>query len=118
MALPVQSGHAADVPIDKAPTAPSVKEARLRALSVRTGRSVESLRRIPEDTLRRLWDSRNDVISHTNEDGSSTTHVRDIDAGRAVEGGPIENAGGTDRGQKSSGTSRDSSGRFISPTKS
>lgn len=64
MSLPVQHGHAADVPIEKVAASPRVLDARLRALSARTGHSIESLRRMRADTIQRLWDSRNNVIPH------------------------------------------------------
>ena len=127
--LPVQHGLATDVPIDKAPTPKHVMEARLRTLSARMDYSVTFLRSLPEDTLKRLWDTRDDVISHTDEDG--TTHVRDIVAGRGVAGGPIQSTVGlpADRAHgaipagkggvgataagESTGPTRDQSGRFT-----
>jgi hypothetical protein len=76
---PCNTAHAADVPIEKTGPTCGVKEARLRVLSARSGHSVDVLRRMPEDTLRRLWESRNDVISHTEPDRAES---RDRGAGR------------------------------------
>ena len=125
MTLAVQQGHAADVPTEKSrPLAESVKEARLRALSARTGHPVSFLRGLSEDTLRRLRGS--DVQTHTNEDGS-TSYTRDIVKHSDEPGGPRQSAGGTDRGSAEgkhpflqatgSGQSRGSDGRFTSKGK-
>lgn len=126
---PIASGLANDAPAEPAPTSPRLKEVRLRALSARHGYSIETLRRMPEDTLRRLWADRNEIISHTADDGS-TTHVRDIVAGRGVEGGPIQSTTQKDHGvlgaegklpsyeaeaakAEKSATTRDKRGRFL-----
>jgi hypothetical protein len=64
MSLPVQHGHAADVLIEKAAASPGVLDARLRAVSARTGHSMESLRRMPADTIRPLGFAQRSDLPH------------------------------------------------------
>ena len=129
MSLPTQQGQAADVPTERAPLSVGAKEARLRVLARRTGRDIAFLRRLPEDTLRRMFAARDNVIPHRDEATGAVTWTRDIVAGRGVPGGVLQAARGTDsaanaaKGRsesaeaqeaKAQGPQRDASGRFVS----